>query len=275
MNIKEALIYTQNKLEDVSDSARIDAELLIMKICACPKSRLYSHGEETLSASQIETLNHFIRFRQQHQPIAHIIGYKAFWSFDVALSLATLIPRPATECLVAYILEHDNNQPYKILDLGTGSGAIAISLAKERPSWEITAVDLSAAALHMAMHNAKQHQCHHIEFIQSNWFNRLRGRHFDIIISNPPYIAENDAHLTQGDVQYEPKLALISKDDGYFDLGHLIAQSKKYLNPKGMLILEHGYQQQEKILKLLDAAEFNHVQGHLDLENLPRFCVAY
>jgi len=275
MNLKEALTYSQKKLENISDSARIDAELLIMHICACSKTTLYSHGETKLSASQIETLDHFIHHRQQQQPIAYIIGHKAFWSSDFELSLATLIPRPATECLVAYMLAHAPHQACKVLDLGTGSGAIAISLAKERPAWDITAVDLSAAALHMAMHNAKQQHCQHIEFIQSNWFKRLSGRHFDIIISNPPYIAEHDIHLTRADVQHEPRLALVSKADGYFDLMHLITQSKKYLNPAGMLIIEHGYQQQDDILKIMRQAHFERVEGHLDLENLPRFCVAY
>jgi release factor glutamine methyltransferase len=275
MNIKDALIHAQKELNDCSDSARIDAELLIMKICACSKTRLYSHSDEKLSQAQVASLKHFIGFRQNHLPIAHIIGYKEFWSLDFKVSLATLIPRPATESLITYILAHQSHQALKVLDLGTGTGAIAISLAKERPNWDITAVDLNPAALYMAMHNANCHQCPNIQFLQSHWFSRLAGKRFDIIISNPPYTAKNDVHLTEGDVQHEPPLALVSEDNGYYDLDHLIAQSKKYLNPNGVLILEHGYQQQDKILGLMNKAGFIHAKGHLDLDNLPRFCVAY
>jgi release factor glutamine methyltransferase len=275
MNIKDALIHAQKELNDCSDSARIDAELLIMKICACSKTKLYSHSDEKLSQAQVASLKHFIAFRQNHLPIAHIIGYKEFWSLDFKVSLATLIPRPATESLITYILAHQSHQALKVLDLGTGTGAIAISLAKERPNWEVTAVDLNPAALYMAIHNANRHQCRNIQFLQSHWFSRLAGKRFDIIISNPPYIAKNDVHLTEGDVQHEPPLALVSEDNGYYDLAHLIAQSKKYLNPNGVLILEHGYQQQDKILRLMNKAGFSHAKGYPDLDNLPRFCVAY
>jgi release factor glutamine methyltransferase len=246
-----------------------------MKICQCSKIKLYSHSDKVLDHRQIAALENFIAHRQNYLPMAHIIGYKEFWSLDFKVSLATLIPRPATECLVAYILEHKSHHPLKVLDLGTGTGAIAISIAKERPSWEITAVDLNPSALSMARQNAIAHHCKNIKFLQSNWFSRLVGMNFDVIISNPPYIAKNDVHLLQGDIQHEPRLALVSEDEGYFDLNLLIAHSKKHLDAQGMLLLEHGSQQQDKILQRMTASGFNHVEGHLDLDHLPRFCVAY
>jgi release factor glutamine methyltransferase len=275
MNIKEALLYTQKALHDYSDSARIDAELLILKVFNWPKSKLFSHADTVFSESQVASLNHFIQFRQNHVPIPHILGYKEFWSLRFDVSLATLIPRPATESLVAYILEHYTKPECRVLDLGTGSGAIAISLATERPNWDITAVDLNPAALAMASKNAARHQCQHIRFCQSNWFSRLCGQQFDIIISNPPYIDEQDLHLTQGDVQHEPKLALTSGANGYTDLIHLINHSKHHLNPEGVFVLEHGYQQQEQVMNYLHMAGFQHVSGHQDLDHLSRFCVAY
>ena len=275
MNIKEALLYTQKALHDYSDSARIDAELLVLKILNWPKSRLFSHADAVLSESQVVSLNHFIRFRQNHVPIAYILGYKEFWSLRFDVSLATLIPRPATESLVAHILAHYTKPQCRVLDLGTGSGAIAVSLASERPSWDITAVDLNPAALAIASHNATRHHCQHIHFRQSNWFSRLAGQRFDIIISNPPYIEEQDPHLTQGDVQHEPKQALTSGENGYMDLIHLINHSQAHLNPAGVLVLEHGFQQQEQVMHYMYQAGFKHVSGHQDLDQLPRFCVAY
>ena len=191
------------------------------------------------------------------------------------MSIDTLIPRPATESIIDYVLSlHEKKSALKVCDLGTGSGAIAIALAKERPLWDITAVDIHPGALAMAKYNAHQHQCHNIQFICSHWLAKLPERHFDLIISNPPYIAAHDPHLNQGDVQHEPRRALVSADNGYHDLKQLIQESVMHLHHKGHFICEHGFEQQKQVADLMRQHGLR-VETHLDYDELPRFCVGY
>ena len=163
----------------------------------------------------------------------------------------------------------------KVCDLGTGTGAIAIALAKERPNWHITAIDIQPGALAIASANARRIKCHNIEFVCSNWFSKIPTKHFDLIISNPPYIDAKDEHLSQGDVQHEPKKALVSDYQGLSDLHHLIRESKKHLHPQGLLILEHGHQQQQQVLDFMQQHDLHNISGHLDEEQNQRFCIGY
>ena len=276
MNIAIALRQACADLEIISDSARLDAELIFAFALKRTRTYLYSHSDEELSFEQQKYLSTLIKIRQQSIPVAYIIGEKEFWSLKFSISPTTLIPRPATECLIEYVLQHyPENQALKVCDLGTGSGAIAVSLAKERPLWNITAVDIQASALAMAEYNARHHQCFNIKFYCSHWFDKIPSQQFDIIISNPPYIFVHDSHLKTGDVQHESSLALKSPEQGLHDIKHLILHSQSHLNPKGLLILEHGYDQQEHVLAALNQQGFKNIQGFCDHDKLPRFCVAY
>lgn len=274
MNIKTALQNTQLALAK-EDTARIDAELLLCKILQCSRTFLYSHDQDELSEKATKNLEQLIKLRQQSVPMAYILGEKEFWSHTFKLSPHTLIPRPATECLIEYI--HTLALPHhiKALDLGTGSGVIAINLAKIYPKWHISATDIQAGALAMAMHNAHLQKVEHIQFFWGSWFSKVPKKKFDLIISNPPYIDENDTHLFQGDVQYEPKKALISAQQGLEDLEWIIQNAKKHLNQSGLLILEHGYNQQEQIIQLLQTHGYQNVKGHFDHDGHPRFCVGF
>lgn len=276
MNIAIALRQACADLEIISDSARLDAELICAYALKRTRTYLYSHGDEELSFEQQQYLSTLIKIRQQSIPVAYIVGEKEFWSLKFSISPTTLIPRPATECLIEYVLQHyPENQALKVCDLGTGSGAIAVSLAKERPLWDITAIDIQASALAMAEYNARHHQCFNIKFYCSHWFDKIPSQQFDIIISNPPYIFVHDSHLKTGDVQHESSLALKSPEQGLHDIKHLILHSQSHLNPKGLLILEHGYDQQEHVLAALNQQGFKNIQGFCDHDKLPRFCVAY
>jgi release factor glutamine methyltransferase len=275
MNISSAIQQATVELHASSDSPRLDAELLMSYCLKCSRTYLYSHSEYELTDKQQSFWYHLLQARKNHQPIAYLTGQKEFWSLDFALSHHALIPRPATECLIEYILGHaSSDRPLSVCDLGTGSGAIAVSLAKSRPQWKITAVDVQATAIALARYNAHYHHCAQIQFYQSDWFNKLPQNTFDIIVSNPPYIDETDVHLQQGDVQHEPRIALQSPRRGMHDLLHIIEQSSKHLHPNGMLILEHGYQQQDDVLNALTEFGFKNAQGFLDHDQQPRFCVA-
>ena len=276
MNIHQAIQQATRELQETSDSPRLDAELLMAYCLKCQRTYLYSHSEYELTAEQFAFWNHLIEARKNHLPIAYLTGQKEFWSLTFAVSIHALIPRPATESLIEYILGHvTSDEPLSVCDLGTGTGAIAIALAKSRPKWSITAVDIQPGAIALARYNALHHHCTHIQFYQSHWFDKLSGKTFDIIMSNPPYIDENDEHLKQGDVQHEPLIALQSANKGMHDLLYLIQQSKHHLKPNGILILEHGYQQQADVLHAMKAQGFHPVQGFTDHEQQPRFCIAF
>lgn len=273
MNIQEALKDAEETLSSCSDSARLDAELLLCRTLECKRTFLYAHSKDNLSPNQEQAFKEWIAIRKQSIPVAYLLGEKEFWSLNLKLSTKTLIPRPATESIIEHILELSLPENATVCDLGTGSGAIALSLAKERPHWHITATDIQANALALAQNNAQNYGFQNIDFLWSNWFEKLPKKKFNLIVSNPPYIDAKDPHLQQGDVQYEPKKSLISADEGYADLVLLIQAAKRHLEPNGILILEHGYQQQEKLLNILAYEGFNDIQGLKDHEGLNRFCL--
>jgi release factor glutamine methyltransferase len=207
-------------------------------------------------------------------PIAYLIGTKGFWNFDLKVTADVLVPRPETELLVEIILEHLDSKKQLIADLGTGSGAIALALASERPEWQLVATDSSQAALNLAEENAKNLQLNNIEFRQGSWAAALKRENFDAIVSNPPYIDKGDTHLKQGDVRYEPVQALVAEDQGLADLKQIAAQALDKLKPGAILLMEHGYQQGEAVRHLLTQSGYNEIQTYKDLAGLERATMA-
>ncbi|WP_312278524.1 peptide chain release factor N(5)-glutamine methyltransferase [Kosakonia cowanii] len=226
-----------------SESPRRDAEILLGFVTGKARTFILAFGETPLTGEQQEQLAGLLARRVRGEPVAHLIGEREFWSLPLFVSPATLIPRPDTECLVEQALARLPAAPCRILDLGTGTGAIALALASERPDCQVTAVDLIPDAVALAQRNAEHLGIRNIEIVQSRWFSALEGQTFSLIVSNPPYIDAQDPHLAQGDVRFEPLSALVAADNGLADLHTLIKEAPRYLLPQGWLLLEHGWQQ--------------------------------
>ncbi|MGE0970190.1 peptide chain release factor N(5)-glutamine methyltransferase [Klebsiella sp. WOUb02] len=242
-----------------SESPRRDAEILLGHVTGRARTWLLAFGETALTDDQLAELEALLSRRQRGEPIAHLVGQREFWSLPLLVSPATLIPRPDTECLVEQALARLPATPCRILDLGTGTGAIALALASERPDCRVTAVDFMPDAAVLAARNAAQLGITNVTVLQSNWFSALAGQQFEIIVSNPPYIDETDPHLAQGDVRFEPKTALVAADNGLADLAHIVREGRRFLTPDGLMLLEHGWQQGAAVRELF------HDAGYLDV----------
>jgi release factor glutamine methyltransferase len=239
-----------------SDSARRDAEILLGFVTGRARTFLMAFSETLLTQQQQEQLERLLARRERGEPVAYLIGEREFWSLPLSVSPATLIPRPDTECLVELALERLPSSACNILDLGTGTGAIALALASERPDCTVTGVDLQPEAVALAQHNAQKLAIGNAQFLQGSWFAPLAGQTFALIASNPPYIDAADPHLAQGDVRFEPSSALVAQQHGLADLSAIVQQAPQYLLPQGWLLLEHGWQQGESVRALLQAAGF-------------------
>lgn len=219
-----------------SESPRRDAEILLGHVTGKARTFILAFGETALTDTQREQLAQLLARRQRGEPVAHLTGMREFWSLPLFVSPATLIPRPDTECLVEQALARLPDSPCRILDLGTGTGAIALALATERPDCEVTAVDRMPDAVALAGRNAQHLAIHNVRILQSDWFAALPGQQFDMIVSNPPYIDAHDPHLAQGDVRFEPLSALVADDNGMADITHIIAQARHALAPGGVSV---------------------------------------
>ncbi|KQQ83004.1 protein-(glutamine-N5) methyltransferase, release factor-specific [Xanthomonas sp. Leaf131] len=246
---------------------RSDAELLLLHALERDRAWLFAHGRDVVAESVAQTFQALVRRRQAGEPVAYLTGTRGFWTLELAVSTATLIPRADTELLVELALERlDTASGRRVADLGTGSGAIALSIASERPHAQVIATDASAAALAVAQQNAGSHQLRNVECRHGSWFAPLAGERFDLIASNPPYIAAQDPHLGQGDLRYEPASALASGADGLDDIRLIVADASAHLLPGGWLLLEHGWDQGAAVAELLLAHGFDAVATHRDLE---------
>ena len=239
-----------------SESARRDAEILLGFVTGRARTFLMAFGETLLTPQQQEQLEKLLVRRERGEPVAYLIGEREFWSLPLSVSPATLIPRPDTECLVELALERLPSSSCHILDLGTGTGAIALALASERPDCKVIGVDLQPEAVALAQHNAQKLKIGNAQFLQGSWFAPLAGQTFALIASNPPYIDAADPHLAQGDVRFEPSSALVAQQHGLADLSAIVQQAPHYLESQGWLLLEHGWQQGESVRALLQAAGF-------------------
>ncbi len=211
--------------------------------------------------------------RLRGYPIAYLIGKKSFWQSEFIVTPDVLIPRPETELLIEKILADNLNPSIKLLELGTGSGAIAISLAQHQPRWQITALDLSWSALQIAITNATALKIHNIYWLQSNWFQNVNAQLFDVIVANPPYVTPNDPHL-KGEIRFEPQTALVAPQKGLASLAFIIKTAVAYLTPNGKIYLEHGYDQQEAVQTLLSKYHYTHLQTFQDLNHQARVTTA-
>ena len=265
--VKESLIWGEKAVYDSSDSPQLDAELLLQEASGLSTAQQISRADQALSKSALATYQVLIAERAKGVPIAYLLGLKEFYSIDFVVTPDVLIPRPETELLVDLALDLiPTDSPCRVLDLGTGSGAIAISLAKHRPQATILAVEKSAAALAIAQQNAVMAGVNSLEFFLGSWFEPLAaGKEFDVIVSNPPYIDANDPHLQQGDVRFEPEAALVASEQGLADYQQIIASAKAFLKPGGNLLFEHGCEQGKVVAELLCQAGFLQVQTSQDL----------
>ena len=270
MNLKEAVEYATTTLTSISASAKLDAQLLICHACNIEQTKIITYPEQTLNEQQLELFTSALNRRKNGEPLAYITGRKEFWSLEFTVSEHVLIPRPETELLIELTLnEVSNTKAPRILELGTGSGAISISVAKEREDAKIVATDISSQALEIAKKNAEKHNAE-ITFIKSSWYENLAEEIFDAIICNPPYIAKDDPDLDKHVYQHEPGKALISDENGLKDLELVIAGAKEYLSSTGYLAVEHGFQQAKKVQQLFDQHGFMSIQTHKDLAGLDR-----
>lgn len=253
MTITETIKQAVAQLSATSTSPRIDAEILLCKTLQVSRAYLYTHPEFMLTKTTINTFETLLNQRLQGYPIAYLIGTREFWSMPITVSPATLIPRPETELLVEKVLTlFPDDAILNVLELGTGSGAIACALAKSRPHWKVMACDISQDALIIAKQNAKTLDIYNIQFLQSDWFSDIPRHHlFHVIVANPPYLAESDPHLQTGDVRFEPKQALISGSNGLESLQFIIEHSYNRLIPNGYLLLEHGCDQKNAVSAML------------------------
>ncbi|QCT21646.1 peptide chain release factor N(5)-glutamine methyltransferase [Jejubacter calystegiae] len=248
-----------------SDSPRRDAEILLGLVTGRSRTYLLAFGETRLSDAELDQLEQLLARRERGEPVAYLTGQREFWSLPLAVSPATLIPRPDSECLVEQGLARLPAEPCRILDLGTGTGAIALALASERPDAAVTALELIPEAVALAHSNAQNLAIDNVTVLQSDWFSALEsGQRFDLIVSNPPYIDAEDPHLSQGDVRYEPKSALVAADKGLADLQQLITEARYWLQPGGWLLLEHGWRQGEAVRELFNGAGYERVETHRD-----------
>jgi release factor glutamine methyltransferase len=251
------------------DSPRLDAELLLCELLGCNRAGLLIREDDTLSADTALRYAALIERRQLGEPVAYLTGRREFWSLDLQVSPAVLIPRPDTELLVEWALERLRGlSAPRIADLGTGSGAIALALASERPDAQVFAVDASADALSQASHNARLLGLERVEFRLGDWFAPLANERFDLIVSNPPYVAEQDPHLDA--LRFEPRRALTAGADGLADLRRIAAAAPSHLKSGASLLLEHGADQGEAVRALLRQHGYGNVETRRDLNGLER-----
>jgi release factor glutamine methyltransferase len=271
VSIQTALSQASQQLQHISDSAALDAEVLLCHCLGKSRSFLRAWSDKPLTSEQAEPFWSLIEQRRQGQPIAYLTGEREFWSRMFTVTPDVLIPRPDSELLIEISLRLLAGQhARKILELGTGSGILAITLAAELALANILATDLSPAALSIAQQNATNMQIPNIIFLQSNWFESISETGFDLILSNPPYIPVDDIHLQLGDVRFEPQTALVSADNGLRDIGILVDQARTHLKPGGFLLIEHGYNQHNAVQGIFNAFNYQQVATHHDLSGNPR-----
>jgi len=297
MNIQEVIQHDSRQLQTAlnldASTARIEVQCLLQAVLQVNRAYLLTYPERLLSDHESASYSALFERRMQGEPIAYLLGVREFFGLNFKVTPATLIPRPDTELLVELALHQmpspglslplsrlrgersegraaGREEGFRVLDMGTGSGAIALSIAHARSGAEVVAVDASQAALSVAQYNAQALKIRNIRLLHSDWFAALADERFDLIVSNPPYIEADDVHLSQGDVRFEPLGALASGSDGLDDIRRIINEAKDHLNSGGCLMLEHGYNQAARVRELLQQAGFSEVSSVRDLSGTER-----
>ncbi|MFY8351346.1 peptide chain release factor N(5)-glutamine methyltransferase [Pseudoalteromonas sp. SSM20] len=273
-SLEQALAFGASALITTSESPKLDAEVLLLATINQSRTYLFTWPEKELTDDQQSHFFTAIEKRKLGEPVAHITQYREFWSLNFKVSPATLIPRPDTETLVELALTKASENTGKLLDLGTGTGAIALSLASELPQWQVTAVDFKPEAVELAKQNKQSLKIENAEILQSDWFSALSDSQYDIIVSNPPYIDPQDPHLQQGDVRFEPLSALVAQKQGMADIEHIIKTSRKYLKAKGWLLIEHGYDQGQLVRDFFAKMAYKVITTEKDLGGNDRVTLA-
>ena len=260
------------RLARVAEKPRVEAEILLAAALARPRSHLAAHADsQVLDCEATDRYEAYITRRALGEPVAYILGAKEFWSLPLAVTPAVLIPRPETELLVERALAHlPPGADLEVLDLATGSGAIALAIASERPACRVTATDISPAAIEIARDNAERLRIDRVEFLAGAWYEPVPGRHFDLIVSNPPYIANDDPRVERGVRRFEPHAALYAGPTGLEALAVIVEGARRHLKDGGQLVLEHGDTQGEPVRALLTNAGFDGVHTHRDLAGRER-----
>ena len=271
LTIEQIIRQSSQLLAPVSESAKLDVELLLAKALGKDRTYLFTWSDKLVSSEDKSIFEVMFYRRIKGEPIAYILGQQEFWDLTLNTAQHTLIPRADTETLIEWGLELSEILPEqaKVIDLGTGTGAIALALAKENPSWQVQAVDLIPQAVELAKQNAEINNLNRVKIYQSSWFDQVDGE-FDLIVSNPPYIDPDDEHLSQGDVRFEPKSALVADNNGLADLELIADQARQYLVNGGWLLMEHGYDQREQLQAILTQLGYQQVTTRIDLGGNPR-----
>lgn len=271
MDIRNLLNQAKNQLQAVTDTPEVEAEVLLAFILHQTRAYLYTWPEKMVDANNEARFNQILTRRLNHEPVSYLIGCKEFWSLDLKVTSDVLIPRPETELLVELILQV-NEEKVVMADLGTGSGAITLAVATEKPKWMFHATDNREAVLNIAKMNAERHGLSAIQFHLGHWFKALPPLKFDVIVSNPPYLSKKDPHLER--LQYEPQNALVSGHEGLDDLSEIIFEARRFIKPTGMLFLEHGATQAVAVAALLRKAGYNSINHYQDMAGLDRVTIA-
>ena len=270
-SIRDALSSAGEMLAARNDHPALEAAVLLAHVLGVTRAHLHTRPEQVLRESQLRDYFDLVARRKAGEPVAYLIGRREFWSMDLLVNQHTLIPRPETELLVELALERiPTHAEFHILDLGTGSGAIALAIARERPRCRVTASDLSPQALAVARTNAERLNIANVSFREGSWFSPFSTERFDIIVANPPYVAEHDPHLDEGDLPAEPQSALVAGPTGLEMIGAIIAGAKRHMREGAWLLMEHGYNQAGMVTTLLHDAAYHQIETWRDAAGIER-----
>jgi len=274
MTLNDAIVAATAQLKNSSPTPALDAQVLLAHSLGHDRTYIIAHARNELDPGTQKRFEQLVAKRLDGTPVAYLTGQQEFWSLPITVTVDTLIPRPETELLVELALENiPGEKEFLVADIGTGSGAIAIAIASERKNSKVIASDSSAKAIEVAKRNASRLELDNVEFIKGTTFDPLANKKFNLIVSNPPYVPENDPHLSRGDIRFEPRSALAAGHDGLAVIKQIVEQAKDYLVPQGWLMIEHGYDQESAVEKLFERAGFEEIECYRDLAGQPRVTI--